>query len=215
MSNTQQLSAAAKLINVDWLVLNLDTGEIYGHEDKPSAYAGQIDYQPKLSDCRSVDDLSALLKHVDRRNLPEHTLHRLIDALNYAHGVWRNGGADCHITIPMMNTLTKLHELVLFRNVIIMSQANLAKALSTSESNLTKKLKTLINSSAVRVSTFRSGSGDTRKGEIKLTINPRLIFRGGDYTRNGYIDEWYRPVGYLQSGALRPLSADEFPAIAA
>jgi len=104
---------------------------------------------------------------------------------------------------------------VLFRNVVIMSQADLAKALSTSESNLTKKLKTLIDSNAVRVSTSRSGSGDIRKGEIKLTINPRLIFRGGGYTRNRYIDEWYRPVGYLQSGALRPFSADDSLAIAA
>jgi hypothetical protein len=216
MSNTQQLlSAATNLIHVDGFVLNRDTGEIYGHDDKPSAYAGRIDYQPELSGCRSVDDLSVLLEHVDRRKLPEHTLHRLIDALNYAHGVWRNGGADCRITIPMMNTLTKLHELVLFRNVIIMSQAGLAKALSTSESNLTKKLKTLIDGNAVRVSTSRSGSGDIRKGEIKLTINPRLIFRGGDYTRNRYIDEWYRPMGYLQSGALRPFSADECLAIAA
>jgi hypothetical protein len=216
MSNTQQLlSAATNLIHVDGFVINRDTGEIYGHDDKPSAYTGRIDYQPELSGCRSVDDMNALLKHVDRRKLPEHTLHRLIDVQNYAHGVWRGGGVDCRITIPMMNTLTKLHELVLFRNVIIMSQADLAKALSTSESNLTKKLKTLIDSNAVRVSTSRSGSGDIRKGEIKLTINPRLIFRGGDYTRNGYIDEWYRPVGYLQSGALRPFSADESLAIAA
>ena len=215
MSNTLQLSSVTNLIHADGLAINRDTGEIYGHDDKPSVYAGRIDYQPELSRCRSVDDLNALLKHVDRRKLPEHRLHRLIDAQDFAHGVWRGGGADCRITIPMMNILTKLHGLVLFRNVIIMSQADLAKSIGTIESNLMKKLNTLIDSNMVRVSTSRTGSGDIRKGEIKLMINPRLIFRGGDYTRNGYIDEWYRPVGYLQSGAPRPFSADECLAIAA
>jgi hypothetical protein len=69
-----------------------------------------------------------------------------------------------------------------------------------------KKLGVLMNSNMIRVCTSRDGS--IRKGEIKLTVNPRLIFRGDDYRRNRYIEEWYRPVGYLHTGALYPHSAD-------
>jgi len=71
---------ATTFIHVDGLVINRDTGEIYGYDDKPSTYAGRPDYQPELSQCRSADDLSAFLKQVDRRKLPAHTLHSLIDA---------------------------------------------------------------------------------------------------------------------------------------
>ena len=213
MSNT--LLPATTLIHVDGLVINRDTGEIYGYDDKLSAYAGRIEYQHELNACRSVDDLSALLKLVDRRKLPPHTLHCLTNAQDHAHGEWRRTGTDCRITIPMTRILTKLHELVLYRNVIIMTQADLAKSLGTVESNLMKKLKTLIDCNMVRVSTSRGGSGDIRKGEIKLAINPRLIFRGGDFTRNRYVEDWYRPVGYLHTGALCPFSVDECLAIAA
>lgn len=206
---------ATPFLHVDGLLISSVTGEIYGYDDKPSAYAGRIDYQPELSGCRSVDDLSTLLTHVDRRKLPPHTLHRLIDAQDYAHGEWRRTGVDCRITSPMASTLNKLHKLVLFRNVIIMSQADLALSLGTVESNLTKKLKPLIDSNMVRVSTSRTGSGDIRKGELKLTINPRLIFWGDDYRQERYMEDWYYPVGYLHTGDLRPFSVDECLAIAA
>lgn len=213
MSNT--LLPATTLIHVDGLVINRDTGEIYGYDDKSSAYAGRIDYQHELNACRSVDDLSALLKLVDRRKLPPHTLHCLTDAQDHAHGEWRRTGTDCRITIPMTRILTKLHELVLYRNVIIMTQVDLAKSLGTVESNLMKKLKTLIDSNMVRVSTSRTGSGDIRSGEIKLTINPLLIFRGGGFRQKQYVKHWYYPAGYLHTGALRPFSVDECLAIAA
>jgi hypothetical protein len=208
------LLPATILIHVDGLVINRDTGEIYGYDDKSSAYAGRIDYQHELNACRSVDDLNALLKLVDRRKLPQHTLHCLTDAQDHAHGEWRRTGTDCRITIPMTRILTKLHELVLYRNVIIITQADLAKSLGTVESNLMKKLKPLIDSNMVRVSTSRVGSGDIRKGEIKLTINPRLIFRGGDYRQEQYIEDWYYPAGYLHTGALRPFNADDSVVIA-
>jgi len=42
----------------------------------------------------------------------------------------------------------------------------------------------------VRVSTSRQGG--IRTGEIKLTVNPRLIFRGDDANRDEYIKHWYR-----------------------
>lgn len=180
----------APYLNVDGLLISPTTGEIFGYDDKPSAFSERPDYRPELSKCRSADDLHAHLKHVDRRKLPTHSLHSLTDAQDYAHGLWRRTGVDCRITVPMMNTLSKLHGLVQYRNMIIMPQAELAKALGTTESNLMKKLGTLINSNMVRVSTSRQGG--IRTGEIKLTVNPQLIFRGDDAKRDEYIEHWYR-----------------------
>lgn len=181
---------ASPFLNVDGLLISPTTGEIFGYDDKPSVFSKRPDYQPELSKCRSADDLHAHLKHVDRRKLPTHTLHSLTDAQNYAHGLWRRTGVDCRITAPMMNTLSKLHELVQYRNMIIMPQADLAKALGTTAPNLMKKLGALISTNMVRVSTSRQGG--IRTGEIKLTVNPRLIFRGDDAKRDEYIKHWYR-----------------------
>lgn len=178
------------LTHVDGLVVDIATGEILGYDGKPSVFSERPDYKPPLSECRCADDLKQHLNHVDRRMLPPHTPHTLRDTQDYAHGVWRQTGVDCRITIPMMHTLRKLHELVLYRSIIIMPQADLAKALGTTTSNLMKKLSTLISSNMVRVSTSRNG--DIRLGEIKLTINPRLIFRGDDAKRGYYIEHWYR-----------------------
>lgn len=180
---------------IDGFVVDTATGEILGYDDKPSVFSERPEYKPELSKCRSADDLNAVLSHVDRRKLPPHTRRSLIDAQDQAHGVWRRTGVDCRITVPMMNTLSQLHELVLYRNIILMSQADLAKALATSESNLMKKLSTLVRSNMVRVSTSRNG--DIRTGEIKLTINPRLIFRGYDANRDKYIKHWYRDCATL------------------
>lgn len=195
--NTTTPACNSSLITINGFVVDNLTGEIFGYDGKPSVFSERPDYQPELSKCQSADDLNALLKHVDRRKLPPHTLHTLIDEQDYAHGVWRRTGLDCRITVPMMNTLRKLHGLVLYRNIIIMPQADLAGALGTSESNLMKKLSTLISTNMVRVSTARQG--DIRMGEIKLTINPRLVFRGSDKTRARYIEDWYRPTCTLHS----------------
>jgi len=186
----------APFFNVNGLLISPTTGEIFGYDDKPSAFSERPDYQPPLSKCLSADDLNAVLSHVDRRKLPLHTLHSLTDAQDQAHGVWRRTDmdcridVDCRITVPMMHTLRKLHGLVIYRNIIIMPQADLAKALGTTASNLMKKLSTLISSNMVRVSTSRNGG--IRTGEIKLTVNPRLIFRGDDIKRAYYIEHWYR-----------------------
>lgn len=185
---------ATPFLHVDGLLISSATGEIFGYDDKPSVFSERPDYQPELSKCRSADDLDAFLKHVDRRKLPAHTLHSLLDEQDFAHGVWRRTGVDCRITLPMMNTLRKLHGLVQYHNIIIMPQADLAKALSTTESNLMKKLCTLIDANMVRVSTSRKG--DIRKGEIKLVINTRLIFRGDDHAQERYMKDWYlNPTG--------------------
>ncbi|NVN66015.1 hypothetical protein FGL97_23130 [Pseudomonas putida] len=193
-------TTATSLIHVDGLLISSTTGEIVGYDEKPSVFSERPDYQPELSKCRSADDLHALLMHVDRRKLPTHTLHSLIDAQDYAHGVWRRTGVDCRITVPMMHTLRKLHGLVQYRNIIIMPQADLAKALGTAESNLMKKLNTLISSNMVKASTSRQGA--IRIGEIKLTLNPRLIFRGDDHTREEYVKQWYlAPASYRSTPA--------------
>lgn len=201
------------LISVDGLIIDKSTGEILEYDSKLSAFIGRIDYKPELGKCRSVDDLQHYLTFEDRRKLPPHTLHLLRDEVDYAHGEWRRTGVDCRITIPQLRLLEKLHSLVLYRNVIIMTQTELAKSLGVVESNLMKKLRILMDANMLRVCTSRDGN--IRTGEIKLIINPRLIFRGGDYTRNGYIDEWYRPAGYLHTGAFHPFSMGECLAKAA
>lgn len=180
---------ATPFLHIDGLLISSETGEIFGYDDKSSVLYERPDHQPELSKCRSADDLSALLKHIDRRKLPPHTLHSLVESQDIAHGVWRRTGLDCRITLPMMNTLRKLHGLVQYHNVIIMPQADLAKALSTTESNLMKKLNTLVDANTVRVSTSRQSN--IRKGEVKLTLNPRLIFRGDDYAQERYMKDWY------------------------
>lgn len=191
---------AAPFLHVNGLLISSATGEIFGYDDNPSVFSEPPDHCPELSKCRSADDLSAFLKHIDLRKLPARTLHSLIDAQDIAHGVWRRTSVDCRITLPMMNTLRKLHGLVQYHNVIILPQADLAIALSTTESNAMKKLATLISNNMVRVSTSRQG--DIRKGEIKLTINPRLIFRGDDHAQKRYIKAWY-----LKPASTQPDSA--------
>lgn len=180
---------ATPFLHVDGLLISSETGEIFGYDNKSSVFSERPEHQPELSKCRSADDLSAFLKHIDRRKLPAHTLHSLIDEQDIAHGIWRRTGIDCRITLPMMNTLRTLHGLVQYHNVIILPQADLAKALSTTESNLMKKLNTLASANMVRISTSRNG--DIRKGEIKLVINPRLIFRGDQYAQERYVKDWY------------------------
>lgn len=180
---------AIPFLHVDGLLISPATGEILGYDDKPSVFSERPDHCPELSKCRSADDLSAFLKYIDRRKLPAHTLHSLLDEQDIAHGLWRRTGVDCRITLPMMNTLRTLHGLVQYHNVIIMPQADLANALNTIESNLMKKLNTLANANMVRISTSRKG--DIRKGEIKLVINPRLIFRGDDHAQERYMKDWY------------------------
>lgn len=179
------------LIHAEGLLVNRLTGEILGYDNKPSIYGEDFNYQPELSRCRSQDDLDKVLEHIDRRKLPPHTLHSLISVQDEAHGVWRRHGVDYRITAPMMKTLEKLHKLVLYRNVFIMPQSDLAKALDTSASNLMKKLNVLINANLLRASTSRAG---IRKGEIKITINPTLIFRGSDAGRGYYIEKWYQDL---------------------
>lgn len=192
------------LIHIDGLVANTITGEILGYDEKPSTYAISSDCQPSLNHCRSVDDLNAFMGHkdVDRRKLPPHTLYDLTAAQDAAFGEWFRSRkkVDCRISEPMMSTLKKLHRLVKYRNIIIMSQAGLAKALGTIESNLIKKLSALTSANMVRIST--STQGKIRKREIKLTINPRLIFRGHEKLRDKYIKAWYQDWASKQPGSL-------------
>lgn len=204
------ITASKARITVDDLIVDKHTGEILG---RPSVFDGRIDYMPELRKCRSVDDLQDFLSFIDRRKLPARELHSLYDEVDYAHGEWRRTSIDCRITIPQLRLLEKLHSLILYCNIIIMTQADLAKALGTVESNLMKKLRVLMDSNLARVCTSRDGS--IRKGEVKLSVNPRLIFRGDDYRRERYIEDWYRPVGYLHTGALHPNGVDECLAEAA
>ncbi len=197
MQNLQSPVTITTLISVDGLIIDKHTGEIHGYDRKPSVCETKIKYQFELGSCRSVDDFRDYLSFVDRRKLPPHELHSLQDAVNYAHGKWRRFGIDCRITLPQQRLLEKLHSLVLYRNVIFMTQADLAIELGTAESNLIKKLRLLTGADLLRVRTSRD---NIRTGEIVLTINPRLVFRGSDNAQEWYIQEWYRPNGRLVYG---------------
>lgn len=197
MSNTPTANTPTNLITVDGLVVDKLTGEIHGYDDKPSVIRQPTDYQPSLRDCRSVDDFDRYLMFVDRRKLPEHTLHSLRDKVDHCKGEWLRTGVDCRITLPQQRLLEALHQLVLYRNVIFMTQTDLALAMGTTESNLMKKLKVLVGANMLSIATSRGGN--IRTGEIKLAINPRLIFRGSDKTRERYVEDWYRPTDGLSS----------------
>jgi hypothetical protein len=194
---TQITTDTRKLLSINGLIIDVGTGEIIGHNDTPSALAGPAKYKCELGKCRSIDDFEDHLSFVDRRKLPPHALHSIRSEVDNAHGEWRRTGIDCRITIPQLRLLEQLHGLVLYRNIIIMSQVDLAMSLGIAESNLMKKLRVLTDSHMLRVSTSRDGS--MRKREIKLSVNPRLVFRGGDYARDEYIKTWYQPTGYLHS----------------
>lgn len=203
--NTATITAPPSQLSINGLSIDKCTGEILGYDDTPSVLTGPVRYKCELGKCRSIDDFEDHLSFVDRRKLPPHTLHSLRSEVDVAHGEWRRTGIDCRITIPQVRLLGQLHRLVLYRNIIIMSQAELSKSLGVAESNLIKKLRVLTDSHMLRVSTSKDKS--MRKGEMKLSVNPRLIFRGDDYTRGEYIENWYRPVGHLHTGTTELLQA--------
>ncbi|HHW1842505.1 TPA: hypothetical protein ACUT5B_001959 [Pseudomonas aeruginosa] len=188
-------ASSTNLLAINGIVVDKLTGEIHGLDDRPSILSGPLDYQSSLRDCRSVDDFENYLRFVDRRKLPPHSLHSLNDEVDYAHGVWRRGETDCRITKPQQRLLTQLQGLVQYHNVIFMTQVDLAQALNTVKSNLMKKLKVLEDAKMLRITTCNNGN--IRRGEIKLAINPRLVFRGADKIRERYIENWYRPTGTL------------------
>jgi hypothetical protein len=211
MDNLYPSIAATTLVSVNNLIIDKRTGEIQGHDNKSSIYTGTIKYQDELGTCRSVDDFEKHLSFVDRRKLPPHELHSLRDEVNYAHGEWRRTGLDCRITLPQQRLLEKLHGLVLYRNVIFMTQTDLAKKLEIVESNLMKKLRVLMDVNMLIVRTSRDY---IRTGEVKLIINPRLIFRGSDNSQERYTQEWYRLISRLNYGEASTTDAADNIAIA-
>ncbi|MDH1695717.1 MULTISPECIES: replication/maintenance protein RepL [unclassified Pseudomonas] len=205
MDSVSPAPAIANFISINRLVIDKRTGEIMGYDDKPSVLTAKIKYQQELGKCRSIDDFEDHISFVDRRKLPPHDLHSLRDEIDLAHGTWRRSGLDCRITLPQQRLLEKLHDLVIYHNVIFITQNDLSKKLGVSESNLIKKLKTLTEAKQLIIHTSR---GNIRTGEMKLILNPRLIFRGSDVARERYIQEWYRPTCTLQSS--EPITAGSF-----
>ncbi len=212
MQNSQPPITATTLISVDGLITDKHTGEIHGYDSKSSVFAGTMKFQCELGKCRSIDDFNDYLDFVDRRKLPPHELHSFQEAVNYAHGRWRRFGMDCRITLPQQRLLEKLHSLVLYRNMIFMTQADLARELGTAESNLMKKLRILMDANMLRVRTSRN---NIRTGEIVLAINPRFVFRGSDKAQERCTTAWYRPTGSLTLGEAGINDASDNIAIAA
>jgi hypothetical protein len=193
-------------IYVGGYVVDYATGEIIRPDGYASLYRDRTKSQQPFDSCRSVDDYAEYISHVDRRKLPPHNLHRLRDRVDYAHGEWRRTGMDCRITVPQLRVLEKLHGLVLYRNHIVRTQAELAKALQVVPANLMIKLQPLIDRDFIRVETSRSGS--MRVGEIKVLINPSLVYRSHDSEQESAQIAWYSPrKGLGQSTVQVPLAA--------
>ncbi|WP_345956287.1 replication/maintenance protein RepL [Pseudomonas fulva] len=176
-------------IRIDGLLVDTESGEILGFDDKPSTHSNQYDYNPALY-YRSVDDFDQYLKsHVDLRKLPPRK-SRLRAAESDAYYAWKDskGAIDCRITAPMMKVLKVLELAIKYRNILVTTQADLAKLLGVTPANVMTKLKPLVGRGLIRIRTSLDG---VREGEVILTVNPNLIFRGDDPAQDWYCERWY------------------------
>lgn len=186
--------------------VNYATGEVIRPDEYVFLYRDRTKPQQPFASCRSVDDYADYISHVDRRKLPPHNLHRLRDSVDYAHGEWRRTGTDCRITVPQLRVLEQLHGLVLYRNHVVVTQTELSKALRVAPANLMKKLQPLVDRDFIRVETSRSGK--MRAGEIKILINPSLVYRSYDSEQGEALKAWYSPSkASVQSGESISLAA--------
>jgi len=174
---------------IDGFVVDTTTGEILGRDDVKSIYSQRPDYKLSLNDCRSIDDFNEHLRHVDLRKLPPRDNNRLRELESEAYYAWKDSNKiiDCRVTAPVMKTLKVLENAISYRNMLAITQADLAKMLGVSSSELMSKLKPLRDRNLVRIRTSRHG---VRKGEVILTVNPRFVFRGGDWIQAWYIKQW-------------------------
>ncbi|MFI8609022.1 hypothetical protein ACIGFL_11970 [Pseudomonas sp. NPDC077649] len=178
---------------VGGFIVDIKTGEIIGeYIQSPTPLTPfHPSFHRAPDEVLSVDEWADYLKqHVDRRKLPTHTTHALYAAQDMALGMRFRKGGNSQISKPMLALLLQLHELVLYRNVIVMPQADLSERLGVAESNLLTKLAKLVDAGLLKVFTSRSGA--MRKGEVKLLLNPWLVFRGSDPLRDAAVDTWYR-----------------------
>lgn len=178
---------------VDGFIVNTQTGEILAsYEPMPAAEQIRYKYIFRSPDeMLSVDEWAGYMTtFVDRRKLPPFSNAKLYSEQDAALGVQFRQGVDCRISKPMMTLLLKLQDLVMYRNVILLTQAELACHLDVTKQNLLKTLSKLECRGMLRVYTSRDG---VRKGEIKLLLNPRVVFRGYDTSRDAAIDTWYKP----------------------
>lgn len=200
MNKELQAITSKDLITVEGFVVHTLTGEIY----ELSIYANQYDYTPALY-YRSVDDFEQYLKnYVDLRKLPPRK-SKLRDAESDAHYAWKDSSKliDCRITTPMMKVLKVLESAIKYRNILVINQAGIAKLLGVTSANVMTKLKPLVARGLIRVRTSLDG---VRKGEVILTVNPDLIFRGDDPTREWYSERWYEDVAANNPNSLTQLN---------
>lgn len=176
-------------ICIDGLSVDTESGEILGFDDKPSIQANQYDYKPALY-YRSVDGFNQYLKsYVDLRKLPPRK-SRLRQAESYAYYGWKDSNKliDCRITAPMMKVLKILELAIKYRNILVTTQVDLAKLLGVTPANVMTKLKPLVGRGLIRIRTSLHG---VREGEVILTVNPDLIFRGDDSAQGCHWERWY------------------------
>lgn len=155
-------------------LINAQTGEIvkaeyesipYRHEDTP--YVAN----PKLpQDCKSKAELKAWVKEngIDRRTLV--TSDDLLAIYKEDAAQSRMNGTQLHFKKYQYKAMSKLVKIIDFRNIIIDTRANIAKALGVDKSNLIRDLNKLKG-----FLTYETEG--MKKGEIKIEIAPMYGFR--------------------------------------
>lgn len=175
---------------INGFLVDTITGEILGIDDVSSIHDELYDYKPSLAVWRSIDDSNEYLNHVDLRRLPKRNKNRLRESESDAYYAWKDskGAIDCRVTAPMMRVLKALELAIKYRNIVATTQADLAKLLGVTPANLMTKLKPLVGRGLIRIRTSLDG---VRKGEVILTVNPNLIFRGDDTAQDRHFELWY------------------------
>lgn len=141
----------------------------------------------------SIDEINDWFKlNVDKRKLV--TINRLEDYHDLVCGYGIRTGTSIHMSLPQYKTLTKLIEHVCYQNILFLTRKELCDVLGVRDSNLNTTLKS--------VSEFVKRPDGIRRGEVKLFINPLIIYKHlGAYihlSREQAILKWYGSKGGVE-----------------
>lgn len=187
-------------VRIGDMCVDTETGEVVAHYKQSEvkytaaerAYhaAGSIAPQLMTSGNQLQDYMD---KYVDRRKLTRRNDARTVH--DGVCGLAKRDGTAPFFSVPEYNKLFRLADALVYRNLIIGTVAEVAKAIGVSESKIQRELQTLIDKGLIQYFTSRSGMA---KGHIKIILNPTI---GWVYesvfcvaSRGEAIKEWYKPT---------------------
>lgn len=155
-------------------VINIETGEIIKREYEVAPYHHKSSsFNAKCpEDCKSKDELYSWMKQhgVDRRRL---VLHDEVNKIfRDDHGQAKLHGKKPVFKKSHQKHLDKLVKVLDFRNIIIDTRQNIAKALEINESNLTRVLNSLQG-----YITYKTDKTSMDRGQVMIVIAPVYGFR--------------------------------------